>query len=246
MTKKAFIQKISILVILLLTFFTGIYTYITKIDNNSTIVYLSKNNIEDTMAISENVNKENRIIELRKTYDNDNIVGELIIEGTKIKEPVVRYTDNDYYLHHNVYNAYEINGATFEDYRNDPNDKKVLIYGHSSVYESIPFNDLEKYYSKGFYEKHKNIKLITENKMYTYEIFSVYVETSDFSYVNLNIDDNTYNNHLKKYKQKSLYETGVEIKDNDEILILQTCSNSSKYKNYNKKYLLVIGRKVSK
>ena len=57
-------------------------------------------------------------------------------------------------------------------------------------------------------------------------------------------EDDTYNEHLVKYKNKSLYDTGVSVSDNDEIIILQTCSNAKKYRNYNKKYLLVIGKKI--
>ncbi len=242
MERKGLLIRALILLFLVLSLSVSVYTYIAKINNNSDVVYVARagnDNSEDIIV------PENRILKLREEYANDNIVGELIIEGTSIKEPVVKYTDNDYYLHHNAYNKYEINGAIFADYRTNVVDKKVLVYGHSSIYDKIPFNDLEKYYSKSFYEKHKTIKMITENKTYIYQVFSVYVETSDFSYVNLNIDETTYNSHLKKYKQKSLYDTGVDVHDNDEILLLQTCSNSSKYKNYNKKYLLVIGRKVS-
>ena len=53
-----------------------------------------------------------------------------------------------------------------------------------------------------------------------------------------------YLNHLKKLKSKSMYDTGVEVTKNDEILILQTCSTHKDYHNYQKKYLLIILRRV--
>ena len=64
--------------------------------------------------------------------------------------------------------------------------------------------------------------------------------------MNLNITNDTYNRYLKKYQDNSLYDTGVQVLDNDEILILQTCSNHAEYSNYKKKYLLVISKKINK
>ena len=48
----------------------------------------------------------------------------------------------------------------------------------------------------------------------------------------------------KKLKSKSMYDTGVEVTKDDEILILQTCSTHKDYHNYQKKYLLIILRRV--
>ncbi len=212
-----------------------------------------KNNYEQDIQFvfysnfeKEEVSEENKILEIRKEYSNDDITGYIVIDGTNISEPVLKYEDNDYYLHHDNYGNKEINGSIFQDYRISLNDKKILIYGHSSIYDVIPFNEIENYYDRDFYDKHKYIKLITEDSEYEYEIFSVYVETSDFSYMNLRISDDTYNEYLKKYKKRSLYDTGVNVVDNDEIIILQTCSNDNKYSRYKKKYLLVIGRKIFK
>ena len=190
--------------------------------------------------------KENKILELRKEYGNNDITGFVSIDGTSVSEPILKYKDNDYYLHHNSYGDYEINGGIFQDYRISLEDRKVLIYGHTSIYDDIPFNELEKYYNKSFYDNHKYIKLVTEENEYLYEIFSVYVETSDFTYMNLKISNDTYNEYLKKYKSNSLYDTGVSVTDGDEVIILQTCSNDNKYKKYRKKYLLVIGKKIFK
>ena len=63
--------------------------------------------------------------------------------------------------------------------------------------------------------------------------------------MNLNITDETYNKDLLKYKNKSLYNTNVDINNDDNILILQTCSNHPNYQKYENKYLLIIAKKVS-
>ena len=244
MKKKGLKKRILLLITLLFILVPCIVAYTTKPLNSDKHIAYAKNNLDEVIKAPEV--KKNRIEELREKYNNDNIIGELIIEDTKIAEPIVKYTNNDYYLYRNAYNNKDKNGAIFADYRTNLDSKKVLIFGHSSIYEDIPFNTLEKYYSKKFYQEHKYIMVIKEDETIKYEIFSVYVETEDFSYMNLNISNDTYNKHLKKYKEKSLYDTGVKVNNGDEIIILQTCSNSSKYKKYKKKYLLVIGRKVSK
>ena len=49
---------------------------------------------------------------------------------------------------------------------------------------------------------------------------------------------------ILKLQKKSLYKTNVKLKSDDDILIMQTCSNNKNYKNYKNKYLLVISRRV--
>lgn len=187
------------------------------------------------------------INDLRITYSNEDVVGKITIDGTAIDEAIMQSTaNNDYYLRRNEYGNYQEEGCIYEDYRTTLDSRKVLIYGHSSPNWQVPFNELENYYDKSFYDGHRYITITTEKGINTYLIFSVYVETSDFTYMNLNITNDTYNRHLKKYKDNSLYDTGVQVLDNDEILILQTCSNSIEYSNYKKKYLLVISKKIKK
>lgn len=237
------VKKISFLILLIILFGSGIFVgfrdrYYT---GGHLVVGLTENNEVTHVSEEPQINK---VLELRNKYQNDDIVGNVSIDGTNINEAVLKYKDNDYYLHHDNYGNYEINGSIFLDHRINPSDRKVLIFGHSSIYEDIPFNELEKYYNYEFYKNHKYIKLTTLDTEYKYEIFSVYVETYDFTYMNLKIDDNKYNSDLKKYKSNSIYDTGVAVSDNDEVIILQTCSNDNKYKNYKKKFLLVIGKKI--
>ena len=63
--------------------------------------------------------------------------------------------------------------------------------------------------------------------------------------MNINfIDNEDYYKHISYLKDKSFYNTDIELKDYDEILILQTCSNHEDYVNYDKKYLLIISRRI--
>lgn len=204
---------------------------------------------KDSKEVSVNKNIEgidyNEIINnLKNEYNNDDVVAILKIDE-ELEVPILQTSNNDYYLNHTIDNKESIYGAIFLDYRTDIDSKKLLIYGHSSIKTDIPFNTLENYYDKEFYSNHKYINLTTKKGEKIYEIFSVYVETSDFSYMNINfINDVDYYKHINNLKDKSLYDTGIELKEDDEILILQTCSNHEDYKNYDKKYLLIISRRI--
>ncbi len=179
----------------------------------------------------------------RSTYDNDDIVGYLKIDGV-MDSLVTQTTDNSYYLNHDIKKEKNKSGQVFMDYRNEKNDKITLIYGHNS-YKNIPFVNLEKYYDKDFFNEHRYIDLTLENEKKSYEIFSVYVETDDWDYTKLKFDnDNEYLDHLEKLKSNSMFASDVQLDRDSEILILQTCSHLKEYKDYENKYLLVIGRRI--
>ena len=61
--------------------------------------------------------------------------------------------------------------------------------------------------------------------------------------INFDNQDSWYN-HIKELKEKSWYDTGVDVSEYDEILILQTCSHHNDFKNYDRKYLLIIARGI--
>ena len=183
--------------------------------------------------------------DLKEEYNNPNIVGAIRISGTDISEILVQGEDNDYYLNHNIYNESDVKGATFLDYRVTLDSSKILIYGHNSDSLNVPFRELENYYDEEYYHDHKIIEIITESGIKRYEIFSVYVETRDWNYMTINFDNqDSWYNHIKELKEKSWYDTGVDVSEYDEILILQTCSHYNDFKNYDRKYLLIIARGI--
>jgi len=207
--------------------------------------------IVDTTSDRDNnvnnpINYEEKINSLKEEYKNDDVVGILEINNTDYIVPIMQGDDNDYYLNHTPDGRSNFMGSIYLDYRvNIDSSKKLLIYGHNSSNIDMPFKILEEFYDKDYYDSHKYIEITTSNTKKKYEIFSVHVETSDFSYMNIDFKtEDEYLNHLKTLKSRSLYDTGVEISSEDEILILQTCSTHKDYRNYSKKYLLVILRRV--
>ncbi len=195
----------------------------------------------------DNPQKE-KIERLRDLYHNDEIVGVVSIPSTSFSSIVVQHSDNSYYLDHNLFKSKAIEGSTYLDYRVDINSgKKNIIYGHNgdSSQISVPFSELEKYYEYEYFKNNQFITLEDENGVGTYQIFSVYVETSDPSYMYLNFkSDTSWLEHINYLKNKSLYNTGVSVDATDEVLILQTCSHNEKYIKYKDRYLLVVAKRV--
>lgn len=196
--------------------------------------------------IDTSFNYKETIDKLQSQYNNKDIIGILKIKNANYSMPIVQTNNNDFYLNHNLYKEKNVAGAAFLDYRTNINSsKKLIIYGHNSLSIKAPFNILEKFYDKSFYDNNKKIELVTDTTKKVYEVFSVYVETIDFSYMNLDFDnDDEYLTHINKLKNRSIYDEEIELTSNDEILILQTCSSLKKYRNYEKKYLLIILRRV--
>ena len=200
--------------------------------------------INKTNQIEIKIDYKDEINKLKEQYQNDDIIAYIEIPNI-LTEPVVQTTDNDYYLHYDIYKKENITGAVFLDYRNNINDsKKLLIYSHSDPEGTLPFVKLNNYNKQDFYNENKYIYLIDSNNKRKYEVFSSYIETSDFDYVNLeNFNGLTYKEHLEKLKNKSLIKTDINLDDNSKVLILQTCSFEKKI-NSKEKYQLVIAKEV--
>lgn len=226
-----------ILIYLLVIYFDG-YT--------SKTIVSSANNVIDVSSVEDKI-KVNKIDALREYYDNNDINGIISIEGNdEFNYPVTQSIDNDYYLNHDYYKKYDSYGSIYADYRSDlDNSKKIIIYGHSSSKREVPFNKLDSYENEGYYNTYKYLTLETKTNTYRYEIFSVYIETNDFTYMNMNFDNKgDWYAHILGLQNKSIYSTDIVLDMDEDILILQTCSKNNNYQDYKNKYLLIVSRRV--
>lgn len=240
-------NKHYIIIILLVMLIVSILTFnIYKYNNTLKSKIINSNAIEVNYEINK-IDYEEELNKVRNKYNNNDIVGILSNSDDTLNEIVMQSTDNDYYLEHTVYHESNWRGQTFLDYRNDINNSdKLIIYGHNSNYYNLPFKVLENYYNKSYYDENKYLYLQTNLNKYKYEIFSVYVEVSDWDYYNkmkFNTK-NEYYNHILKLKNKSMYDTNVSVNEDDKILIIQTCSTKKEYSNYENKFLLIIAKRV--
>lgn len=208
-------------------------------NNNEELVPKEENKTVDWNFVVKQVD-DKMIDNYRKDYNNQDIIGELVIANSNFKEIVVQTNDNEFYLDHSVDKTYNRLGSIFMDYRNMVDDRKIIIYGHNSEDIYTEFNLLENYLNFDYYREHQDIYFKTINNNYHYKVFSVFIVINDYRYINLNFSDDEYNKHLKYLKEQSVYDTYIDVNDNDEIIVLQTC-----YFQPKNSYLVVVGKKVN-
>ena len=125
-------------------------------NNNEELVPKEENKTVDWNLVVKQVD-DKTIDNYRKDYNNQDIIGELVIANSNFKEIVVQTNDNEFYLDHSVDKTYNRLGSIFMDYRNMVDDRKIIIYGHNSEDIYTEFNLLENYLNFDYYREHQDI-----------------------------------------------------------------------------------------
>ena len=221
-----------ILVIILLTSLYRIYDY-NKDDKefkSATIEVQEKfekeeiKNPEPGLDDKEKRDQEaiKKVEELRKEYPS--ILGWIRVGGTEIDYPLVKGSDNDYYLNHNYKDEYNVFGAIFMDYRNkeDLSDQNTIIYGHNNQ-RAGNFKDLHKYEDRDFFNEDRFIEIYSLNGYKKYKVFAVYNADPYDKFRSPSYTIEEGEKLLTYIKEKNLIggEMPEEIRD---MLTLQTCS----------------------
>ena len=192
---------------------------------------LEESSQSDVLIASELIELplKEEILELREQFENDDIVGYLSIENTKINYVVVQAADNEFYLNHDLFGKESVAGSIFIDADNvmypfDYNYNSV-IYGHNMRDGSF-FHDLRFYQNYDYYSERNFVNLTTPYEDTVWEIFSFYSTDTNFNYIKTHFrDDDDFWELAQQMKQKSIYDTGVAIYRDDKILTLSTCTN---------------------
>lgn len=160
---------------------------------------------------------------------NKDLVGWIRIEEPlNISYPVMQSEDNDYYLRRLFDKSYNILGSIFMDYNcnADLTDDNTIIYGHNTKNGSM-FGGLKKWKDKEEYDKNPYFYLYTPDGLcHQYQVCAVTVTDSRASDYKLDFEDNeAFTAWEKEIQEKSLYDTGVELDENSQIVTLSTCTN---------------------
>ncbi len=236
-------NKFSRIFILVLITFV-LFLFATSFYKSNDITAIT-NDLNETPA--ETPSTEEKTIDLQQEYPNTDIVGIINIPNADINEPVVKSSNNEFYLTHDIYKKKNRIGSIYLDYRVDiDTSPKILIFGHNSKSLNPPFKKLEKYYDEEFAKNNREIKIITNQKEHIYEIFSVFVEAQDFSYMNIQFSNSSdWLNHLNSLKNKSWFNLDTELSAEDRILVIQTCSYHSDFKKYKDKYIIIVAKEIN-
>ncbi len=143
--------------------------------------------------------------------------------------PVVWYENDDFFLNHAWDGSSSRYGAIFMEAANasDFSDCYTIIYGHNMKNGSM-FGSLKKYQDQSFYEENGGkIKLYLPGETRTYQIFAVrYADPTDQTVYMVGFThDSIFADYLQNIKAQSIYDTGVEVSQEDNVIMLSTCAN---------------------
>lgn len=162
---------------------------------------------------------------------NDDMVGWIEIEGTKLNYPVLQTPDEkDFYLHRDFNKENSNHGAIYVQENCDiwtPSDN-VVIYGHNMKDGSM-FATLLKYKKEEYWQEHRFIYFNTLLERHTYEIVAVFKTTAtigkgfDYHLFVEAEDEEEFNAYIERIKKLDYYDTGVTAEYGDKLITLSTC-----------------------
>ena len=161
---------------------------------------------------------------------NKDFVARLSIPGTVISYPVVRSDESAYYLGHLFNGKKSKLGCLFSlkssDYRQP--SQNIAIYGHHLSHSDAMFSTLIDYKQEAYYAEHGVITLDSIYGRRSYRIFAVLnMKVSDWDPAAASFGSGkAFLQFVNRAKRKALFNTGVEVKENDHILTLITCDRS--------------------
>lgn len=192
---------------------------------------------------------------------NTDLIGWLSIDGTNIDYPVMqKKEDEDYYLTRDFYGKEDKNGCLIldsdstvgkgvtgvKDNYEEPPSSNLIIHGHHMKNGDM-FGELELFSSRKYTEKHPYICFDTGYEKRTYEVFAVFYsqvyEEKDnvfkyYEFFQARTEEELYSFTLN-CKNLSLFDTGVEVKSEDEFITLSTCA----YQAENGRFV-VVGKRI--
>ena len=162
---------------------------------------------------------------------NADFIGWLDVPDTEIHYPVVRGTDNDYYLTHTFKKIYSAYGSIFADYRcaMDLSDANTVIYGHN-MKNGTMFHDLVRMLDTSYLSTHDTFTITSaDGIVYSYRIFSVYEVSVTTDYRTISLPEGAARSQY--FSTLAGYSTAraqsVSFSNDSKIVTFSTCPNDS-------------------
>lgn len=161
---------------------------------------------------------------------NSDIVGYIKVNNTNVSYPIVKGSDNTFYLNHSYDKKESEIGSIFLDYRNDLENlsRNNIIYGHGRLDNSM-FGSLNNLLDSDWLSNEDNhyIEVTTPDKIMVFKIFSVYTIDKESYYIKTYFSDNKYfKEFLETVMKRSIYNFSTNVSTSDKILTLSTCKNN--------------------
>lgn len=161
---------------------------------------------------------------------NSDTVGWIQVKGTNINYPIVKTTDNNFYLSHAFDKSENEAGWVFMDYRNDPVNfnQNTIIYAHSRLTGTM-FGSLKNILNTSWYTNKENhiIRLSTPTENTMWQVFSVYTIPKESYYITPTFNsDESYQEFLTTIKNRSEVAFSGTVNIGDKVLTLSTCKDN--------------------
>lgn len=157
---------------------------------------------------------------------NDDVLGWILIPGTKISYPVLQGEDNEYYLKRNWKQKRNSTGSIYMECQNsrDFSDFSTILYGHRMSDRSM-FGLLKKYAQPDYWKDHPVVYITDASGCRTYEIFAAFeVGVTEQTYRIGEFDDGAKQSFIDFSLENSVIDTGVIPTIYDQILTMSTCT----------------------
>ncbi len=209
--------------------------------NITSYLYSYKSDLKFKQELEDNIIKDDvnflSIDFLQLQEINNDVVGFIKVENTNISYPIVKSSDNTYYLNHSFTNEKNDAGAIFLDYRNDLDNlsKNTIIYGHGRIDNSM-FGSLDNLLEEKWLKNKDNyyIKISTPKNKMIFKIFSVYTIEKESYYLKTYFSNSKYfKTFLETIMKRSIFNFKTNVNTNDKILTLSTCKD-----NYGKRIVV--------
>ena len=170
-----------------------------------------------------------------KQKQNPDVFAVIEVPGTRILYPVVRGTDNEFYLTHDATRGFLSIGAIFLDSSTSIHLKdnyNSVLYGHN-IDGGAMFHDVTLYSDPEFFQTH-DVYIYTLEGMFIYKPFCYYKPHVSTGYTKrffLHSDD--FVAFVKNIASQSMTLVDHKFTGNDRIITLSTCLNmttTSKYR----------------
>lgn len=189
----------------------------TAITNNVQSRKQNNTDIQEQIPINIDFNTLKKV--------NKDIVAWIYSEGTPINYPIAQANDNEYYLRRLLDKTYNPSGTIFIDCKNnsDFEDYNTIIYGHNMKNDTM-FGTLTNYKKQEYFKEHPYMYLFTENKNFKIELFAGYTTTSESDIYSFPKTSEKNEKLIKTAMNNSTFKSQTEVKQENKIVTLSTCS----------------------
>ena len=213
------------------------------------IFLLIKNIFMPEKVIFESVSHDSEISKMEKKYNNSDydVIGWIDVAGTNLNMPILRaiHESGDY-------------PVTMEKYAWSLSDKKkyynfMAIFGHNLMNLGVPkksdssfkrFEELMSFIYEDFAKEHKYFQYTINGKTYVYKIFSVDIDYAStiYEFPKHGASKDEMKSLIKEFKDNSIYKYNDDVNDDDDILVLTTCTRLFAEEGYYD--MLVAGKRI--